>query len=47
MKEYKYLPRVNFPRELKSLTGRELTAYCAEARDFMVEEVTRHGGHLA
>lgn len=47
MKEYKYLPRVNSPKELKSLTGRELPAYCAEARDFMVEEVTRHGGHLA
>ena len=47
MKEYKYLPRVNSPKELMSLTGRELPAYCAEARDFMVEEVTRHGGHLA
>ena len=47
MKEYKYLPRVNSPEELRSLTERELPAYCAEARDFMVEEVTRHGGHLA
>ncbi|MBQ8882449.1 MAG: 1-deoxy-D-xylulose-5-phosphate synthase, partial [Clostridia bacterium] len=41
------LEKVNSPNELKQLTKSELVAYCNQARDFIVEKVTKTGGHLS
>ena len=40
------LRRVKQPSDLRGLSSAELTALCAEIRDFLVEKVARTGGHL-
>ena len=45
--EYKFLDWVNSPNDLKKLSSEEISAYCAEARDFLIENVEKSGGHLA
>lgn len=45
--EYKYLSHIDYPRDLKRLRIDELPAVCAELRDFIIEELSRHPGHLA
>jgi len=42
-----YLDRIHSPADLQDMTYEELTALCAEIRRFMVESVSRGGGHLA
>lgn len=45
--EYSYLNLVNSPEELKKLSLYELQLYCSEVRRFMVDSVSKTGGHLA
>ncbi|MDR2891049.1 MAG: 1-deoxy-D-xylulose-5-phosphate synthase [Alistipes sp.] len=45
--EYKYLPLVSSPEDLKRLAPEELPAYCDEVRRFIVESLARNPGHLA
>ncbi len=40
------LERVRAPDDLKALTPEEVAAYCDELRAFLIESVTRTGGHL-
>lgn len=40
------LERVRSPEDLKGLTPEETLAYCAELRAFLIESVSRTGGHL-
>ncbi len=40
------LESINSPEDLRSLTYRELTTLCAEVREFIVDAVTKTGGHL-
>jgi 1-deoxy-D-xylulose-5-phosphate synthase len=40
------LDRIHSPRDLRRLTKAELTSLSAEIRDFLVEKVSRTGGHL-
>jgi 1-deoxy-D-xylulose-5-phosphate synthase len=40
------LRRVQQPADLRGLSEDELTALCAEIRDFLVQKVSRTGGHL-
>ncbi len=48
MKEkYTVLNRINSPADLAGLTEDELTALAAEIREFLVENVSATGGHLA
>lgn len=47
MKDYKYLEKINSPQDLKALKHNEVIEYCAEARDFIIENVLENGGHLA
>lgn len=47
MKEYKYLDLISCPEDLKKLTLPELRVLADEIRDFLVEAVTKNGGHLA
>lgn len=41
------LQKINSPQDLKNLTLEELEALCGEIRDFIIEVVSRNGGHLA
>jgi len=43
---YRLLPRISSPAELKKLSLAECTALAAEMRGFIVDAVTRTGGHL-
>ncbi len=49
MKEYKYriLERINSPSDLKSLSLDELNLLASELRDFIVDVISKNGGHLA
>jgi 1-deoxy-D-xylulose-5-phosphate synthase len=40
------LRRVQEPADLRALTPTELSTLCAEIRDFLVQKVSRTGGHL-
>lgn len=44
---YKYLDRVDSPRDLKQLSMDELPLYCDELRRYIIEECSVHPGHLA
>ncbi|MDE5963463.1 MAG: 1-deoxy-D-xylulose-5-phosphate synthase, partial [Alistipes sp.] len=44
---YKYLDRIDSPRDLKQLTMEELPRYCDELRRYIIEECSVHPGHLA
>lgn len=46
-KEYKYLGRVNSPKELKGLDKSEIQPLCDEIRDCIVATTEKNGGHLA
>ena len=46
-KQYPILEQINSPEDLKRLSAKELPALSQEIRDFLVEQVTAHGGHLA
>ncbi len=42
-----YLDKIKTPEDIRDMTPEELTALCAEMRGFLVESVSRGGGHLA
>ena len=44
---YKWLPAIKGPADLKKLNTKELTELAAEIRAFLLENVSRTGGHLA
>ena len=46
-KKYVYLDKVNSPEELKALPHDAMAPLAAEMRDFLVENVSKTGGHLA
>ena len=41
------LEQIKGPEELKSLSAHELTILAEEIRTFLVEKISRTGGHLA
>ena len=41
------LERINSPADVKRLSGEETALLCKELRQFLVEQVSRTGGHLA
>ena len=45
--KYPILSRINSPEDLKALPESAMVPLCAEIRRFLVENVTRTGGHLA
>lgn len=47
MQQYPLLEQVNSPAQLKTLPAEELSALCAEIREFLIRQVSRTGGHLA
>lgn len=44
--EYKYLRQVDSPDDLKKLSPEELKVYCAELRQFIIEQLADNPGHL-
>ena len=44
---YPLLERVNSPKQLKTLAAEQLEPLCAEIRQFLIENVSRTGGHLS
>lgn len=42
-----YLDRINSPKDIKKLNMDELNLLCAEIREFMIDSVSKTGGHLA
>lgn len=47
MNEYKLLSGIHSPDDVKKLNKEQLSALCAEIRSFLIEKVTKNGGHLA
>ncbi len=45
--EYKYLYNINSPADLRRLTIDELPRYCAEVRQYIIEQCAINPGHLA
>ncbi len=45
--EYKYLDKVNCPLDLKKMSAEELPFLCEELRGFLIDKVSKSGGHLA
>jgi 1-deoxy-D-xylulose-5-phosphate synthase len=45
--KYTILSRINSPDDLKALSYKELDILASEIRDYMVDVVSRNGGHLA
>ncbi len=47
MGKYNILEKINYPSELKLLDEQEVISLNGEIRDFLIENVTETGGHLA
>ncbi|MFZ2538282.1 MAG: 1-deoxy-D-xylulose-5-phosphate synthase [Oscillospiraceae bacterium] len=45
--EYNLLDKINNPCDLKNLTNKQLTELCAEIRSFLINTISKTGGHLA
>lgn len=45
--EYKLLPYINTPSDVKKLSNKQLELLCFEIRDFLINSVSKTGGHLA
>jgi 1-deoxy-D-xylulose-5-phosphate synthase len=43
---YTYLSRIESPADLRKLSVLELKALCSELREFLVDEISKLGGHL-
>ncbi|MEG0292363.1 MAG: 1-deoxy-D-xylulose-5-phosphate synthase [Anaerovoracaceae bacterium] len=43
----KKIDEYNFPNDLKTMTLKELEHLCVEIREFLIEKVSKTGGHLA
>ena len=41
------IERINSSNDVKKLNNRELTQYCEEIREFLIDNISRTGGHLA
>lgn len=47
MRRYQVLDKIESPMQLRYLSKMQLDTLCAELRDFLVENVSQTGGHLA
>lgn len=43
----KILDKINYPKDLKNLSVSELQILCGEIREFLIEKISKTGGHLA
>lgn len=47
MRETAYLDKVHSPKDIKKMNIVQLNALCEEIRAFLIEEVSKTGGHLS
>ena len=47
MEQYHILNRVSTPADIRGMDYPTLDALCAEIRDFLIQNVSKTGGHLA
>lgn len=45
--DYGYLKGINSPEDVKKLTNQQLYILAAEIREYLIEIVSKNGGHLA
>ncbi|MBP3692659.1 MAG: 1-deoxy-D-xylulose-5-phosphate synthase, partial [Clostridia bacterium] len=45
--DYKFLPNINSPNDVKKIPDAALDGLCTEIRHCLVETVSKNGGHLA
>ena len=45
--DYKLLDKINYPSDLKQLDYNQLEELAKELREFLIESVSKTGGHLA
>ena len=45
-KQGELLKNINDPKDLKKLTSKSLPQFCEELRDYIVEVVSKKGGHF-
>ncbi|MBP1690950.1 MAG: dxs, partial [Bacteroidetes bacterium] len=43
---YPYLDRINVPADFRTFDGAELKGLCNDVREFLIEVISRTGGHL-
>ena len=46
LSDYKFLSKINSPKDLKNISEVDLPDLCAEIRDYMINTITKIGGHL-
>lgn len=46
IKKYKFLNDISFPEDLRKLDINDLPTVCDEVRDFMIDTITKTGGHF-
>jgi 1-deoxy-D-xylulose-5-phosphate synthase len=44
---YKFLDKINSPEDIKKLDYKELEELSQELRDYIIDVVSKNGGHLA
>ena len=44
--DYKFLNNIDTPKDIKKLSSDELKFLCEEVRSFMIDKVSKTGGHL-
>ena len=44
--EYKFLDKITYPEDLRKLELKDLRAVCAELREFLIDSVSKTGGHF-
>lgn len=46
IKHYKFLNEINYPEDLRKLDINDLPVVCDEVREFMIDTITKTGGHF-
>ncbi len=47
MKDYKYLNKIEDPKDIRALSNNELIELAQEIRDFLIDTISKTGGHFA
>jgi len=45
-KEFKLLSKINYPDDLRKLNKSELKEACSELRNYIIESISKNGGHF-
>ena len=45
--DYKYLPAIHSPEDVKKISENELNGFCSEIRSCLIDTISKNGGHLS